>query len=264
MAELAETATEAVAEAAEGVAAEATDFAEAARRIDSARIAFLALGFAAGAAVGSLVGYRVAYKRLETKFEKIAEDEISQMRDHFWAKERAREQKPDLDGLEREARRYAPDDTDADEMVDVPQEARAPVEEESETKNIFEDREPPVDNWDQEHEENSRDPKVPYVIHKDEHGEKEYTETTLTYYVLDDVLADERDTIIEDQDMVVGAANLDKFGHGSQDANIVYVRNDELGVDVEVCRSQQAYAEAVHGFKHSEPEPRRSRPPQDE
>lgn len=268
MAELTENATEAVAEAADEVAEQATEFAEATRELDNARLAFLAGGIVVGGAIGAFIGYRVARKRLETKFEKIAEDEIDQMRDHFRARLVAKEEKPDLEGLKRETRRYAADDAEADEPVGEvsPEELRAPVEDESETSNIFEERKPD-DEWDQEHEENSRQPGVPYVIHKDEVGEKEddgYTEMTLTYYAGDDVLADERDKPIDDQDKVVGVGNMDKFGHGSQDAEIVFIRNEELALDIEVCRSEMAFAEAVHGFKHSEPERRRSRPSQDE
>lgn len=274
MAELSGAATEAVAEAAEAVAEEATEVAEVARAIDPARITYAAVGAAAGLALGLLVGYQFAYRRLETKFEKIAEDEIDQMREHFRARNVARDGevvKPGISELKDriEDAGYVPKgEEEQEEEGSTTDEVVAPAPPGRETENVFEtvDPEAPGEPWDQEHEENSRQEGVPYVIHKDEWGEKDYTETTLTYYAPDDVLADEREKPIEDQDKVVGVGNMDRFGHGSQDANVVLIRNDELGVDLEVCRSQASYSEVVAGFEHAESQrrPRRRPSPDDE
>jgi len=75
---------------------------------------------------------------------------------------------------------------------------------------------------------------------------------TLTYFEGDDVLCKDDDTVIRDQDATVGLGNLSKFGHGSGDPNIVYVRNEELKVDLEIVHSDGKYAVDVAGFKEDE------------
>lgn len=285
MAELAETATEVVAKGAEAVAGEATEIAEVSRALSGRDIRFVLAGVGVGLVGGVVIGGLYMNRRLRLEYEKIAEDEIAEMQAHYRAKETARSannSKPDLDELKDLAKPYAGDDADLDIVIE-PEEPKdlaeevyeneaargtAPVQKESETKNIFEehgDKDAPVDRWDQEHEEDMRQPGVPHVIHMDEHGAKGYTETSLTYYAGDDVLAGERDNVFEDQDELVGVANLDKFGHGSNDANLVYVRNDEMGVDFEIIRTNKSFAEEVHGLSHADFPQRHRRPrPDDE
>lgn len=249
MAELTETATEAVADAAEVVAEEATDFAEAARRMNPMVPAWIALGAAAGATAGAFIGYRWAYRRLEAKFAEIAEAEIDAMRDHFRQRLVARDEKPPVDELKQVVKDAGYDTGDPEQNGAV---AVAPVPE-PETHNVFEDTAvDPQQGWDYEVELARRTPDKPYVIHVDENGEQEgHEEITLTWYA-DDVLADHGDKLVDDPDRVVGMENLDKFGHGSNDVNVVYIRNEKLSVDIEVCRTDQTYAQAVHGFEHSE------------
>jgi hypothetical protein len=54
----------------------------------------------------------------------------------------------------------------------------------------------------------------------------------------------------DNRDNLVGDKNLDRFGHGSNDAFIVYIRNDQLEIVYEVVLSPNSYAEEVHGFSH--------------
>lgn len=102
----------------------------------------------------------------------------------------------------------------------------------------------------------------PYIISQDEfnEGEKDYNQNTLTYFDGDDVLADDRDQPIHHQQQIVGTSNL-KFGHASGDPNIVYIRNDELEVDFEICRSKGTYTSEVLGYAERErkPKPRKFR-----
>src|SRR5690606_9493676 len=91
-------------------------------------------------------------------------------------------------------------------------------------------------NWDEELERRENEPDKPYVITLEEYmaGEKNYTQTALTYFDGDDVLADERDSIIEDIEATVGRENMLRFGHASNDRNLVYIRNDRIELDFEV------------------------------
>jgi hypothetical protein len=104
--------------------------------------------------------------------------------------------------------------------------------------------------------EDEAPPAAPYVISWDEFASAvlEYDQDTLTYFEKDDILVDGRDDAVNDVDGTVGLANLERFGDQSKDNNIVYVRNDKLGLDFEIVRSKGSYAKEVLGFiEHSEP-----------
>lgn len=89
----------------------------------------------------------------------------------------------------------------------------------------------------------------PYILSQEEFMQGDFeqrSQTTLTYYEGDHVLADEREQPIDNINRVVGEENL-KFGHASGDANIVYIRNEYLDVDFEVLRSTGSYSQEVLG-----------------
>lgn len=80
----------------------------------------------------------------------------------------------------------------------------------------------------------------PYVISPDEFGETDYKIISLNYYA-DKVLTDEFDNIIDDVEGTVGEASLDTFGEYEDDT--VFVRNDSLEIDYEICADLRAYSE---------------------
>lgn len=226
----------------------------------------LGLGLAIGAGVGFAVGSLYISKRLRKEYEAIAEEEISQMRDHFHKKAVAMENKPALDGLVRDlgyvpAERQTEEGDQAATVSPDPSTPNSTVNAESETQNVFEQPEPPAEElgeakepnegWDYKKEIAQRTPDVPYVIHEDEQHERGYSEATLTYYEGDDVLADVDDKIIDNKEDLIGDC-AEKFGHGSSDPNVVYLRNERLEVEIELCRSTGTYAEEVHGIRHSD------------
>lgn len=275
--------TEAVAEAAETVGDEAYDVAEAARGIDPRSLRLVLAGLGVGLVAGGLVGYGFANKRLRAKYEQIAEEEIDEMREHYRQRLLVKEDKPDLGKAAREiAERegYSKPSTpvlqeDEDEGVPPEEEelsedpvmaaedeaAGEPSDEETEVENVFDKDEPQEGRgWDYEAEVARRRPEFPYIIHVDERYDKDgYTHTELTYYAGDDVLTDTDDKPVEDIDKVVGIANLEKFGHGSGDKDVIFIRNDTLELEVEVTRDKGSYSEVVHGIKHSADPPRRRR-----
>lgn len=201
--------------------------------------------FTVGVGIGLVGGYFIAQSRLKTKYEKIAEDEIAEMRKHYRAKTESSEEKKPLDEVMAE-RGYKTKLEGPDETVFVKVEPAPPA--------------PPLasagegDVWDYEVEVASRQEGVPYVIHYDEwrENENDHNQVQITYFEGDDVLSDERDGVIDDQDAMVGLGNLSKFGHGSKDALTVYVRNDELGIDFEITHTNGKYATEVQGFSEDE------------
>lgn len=129
-------------------------------------------------------------------------------------------------------------------------------EEEVITMNIFSENEASASSA------GGRDTNRPFILsaREFEEGELDYSQNTLTYYEGDDVLTDERDQPIHHLQKIVGAENL-KFGEMSDDPNIVYIRNNELEVDFEVCRSKGTFTEEVLGFTEpsNKPRPRKFR-----
>jgi hypothetical protein len=211
-----------------------------------------------GLGIGLGTGYFIAQTRLEEKYKKVAEDEIDQMREHFRERTVARERKPDLgdlnkrlDAMSNDLGYSRPTKPPVPVTPLAPPAPGEPNVSADDIKNVFETR----DGWDWEIERAQRQNQDIYIIHRDEYGESDAEQTTLSYYGGDDVLCDENDHIVDNQVRLVGNC-LDRFGHGSGDRNVVYVRNELLDIDLEVVKSDKTYAEEVHGFKHEDP-PRR-------
>ncbi len=279
--EVAEIAADGVADAMHIVGEETLAAEKAVRGLEAVNLGYFALGLAAGGAAGAFVAWRIAYRKAETKYNEIAATEIAEMREHYRQKAVALDSeasKKDLGTLVKE-RGYVPEEeepgmppmavtppasvveaageTKEEDGVETPP---APEEDpEPEVRNVFQDNAPPEDNWDWAKERAQRSPLRPYVIHRDERDENDaYDAVTFTYYEADDVVCNERDEVVdeEDRERIFGEANLEKFGHGSGDASTVYVRNNQLEMDVEIVRSPNSFAEEVHGFepeiKHSD------------
>lgn len=240
---------------------------------------FIGAGFLVGLSgllIGAAGGYFFCQRKMETKYNQIVEDEIAEMREHYQNKMVALENtttKEDFEDLEEIVRDKGysvappmavtppPAVMEAAEEILVTPEipvTEEPPQVEAQTRNIFEEAQV-VDDWDYYKERAKRTPMRPYVIHYDEREEIPYEESTLTYYEADDVLCNELDEVIADPDRerIIGEANLEKFGHGSNDPSVVYIRNDTLEAQYEVVRSPNSYAEEVHGFEHTDTKRRR-------
>jgi len=122
------------------------------------------------------------------------------------------------------------------------------VEEEPEellTVNVFENSN---DDWDWEKEVEGRDITKPYILHRDEfyRDEMDFTQTTLTYYVSDDLMVDEEQQLVPRYQTITGPL---MWGHGSGDPNVLYVRNEERRGEYEILRDTGSYAEDVLGLE---------------
>lgn len=261
---------EMVAGAAEQVASEALGVAAVSRALSPRD---LSIGLVIGLAIGGGVAYLLTRKRMETKYEKIAEEEIDAMREHFRSRLVAREEKPELgSGPEladkAEELGYAsptgpkPTPPEADPTaiepkppVPLPPRASGPnrIHEELEAAQ---DRDPLQEgdgDWNWDEEKSQRQHRIPYVIHFRERGEADFDQISYTYYEADDVLCEEASgQIVQPRDEIVGDHNLGRFGHGSDDPNVVYLRNDHLGLEIELIRNPGSYTEEVRGIQHSD------------
>lgn len=283
------TATEAAVDAAIDVAETVVDHTPV---VSSGRSTAFTIGaFLVGAGIGGGIAYLLTNRRLEAKYSKISETEIAEMREHYVAKVRAAESTAAKRPVEEivKARGYsspdaqttsppmavqppskvmgsedevagepddsamASDDVEGPHGVSSPDIPTASEDAAAQARNVFTDHGPPEDDWDPAEERKKRSPDIPYVIHYDERNDMEgYDDMTLTFYEGDDVVCDDRDTVVDPdrRNMMFGDANLEKFGHGSGAAEIVYVRNDRLEIVFEIIKSPNHYAEEVHGLSH--------------
>lgn len=254
-----------VADEIEEVAFRVEDVAEATRRLTGREVGFFIAGAGIGVAIGFTVGFRIAEKRLQTKYSKLAEDEISEMREHYQKKTVAAQEKPPIEVvIEERHERYTPEEQQAIEEANAEhplEEAAEEVVVEAATKvNVFN-----TEDWDYATEVKSRVPDVPYIIHYDEFSTNESGNEQLSYiyYEQDDALVDTTSqTQIEDMDEVIGLGNLGKWGHGSpHDENVVYIRNEHLSLEFEVSRDPGSYEATIsRNIRHSSSPDRRKRP----
>lgn len=257
---------EKVADELEEVAYRVEDVAEATRRLTGREVGFFIAGAGIGVAIGFAVGFKVAEKRLQTKYSKLAEDEISEMREHYQKKTVAAQEKPPIEVvIEERHERYTPEELKAIAEANVQHPAEEAeeavvVEETVQEVNVFNTGE-----WDYAVEVKQRRPDVPYIIHYDEFTSNESGNEQMAYiyYEQDDALVDTTSqTQIEDMDEVIGLGNLGKWGHGSpHDENVVHIRNEHLSLEFEISRDPGSYEATIsRNIRHSSSPDRRRRP----
>lgn len=289
MSEIADKAVDLAADAVGEIAEQAEGAEQTLRSLKGVKLSYTALGAVIGAAAGALTTYGVVYKRLKSKIQAEADeyvaDQVAEMREHYHNKTVALEnkvEKPKLAELVKERGYVSNDDQKPPLAVSPPaavvqaaEEAREEAEPPpipakvakgevvAEERNVFRDRDPdaPQSGWNYERELRGRSPLAPYIIHVDEQEEMGYETVSLTYYEGDDVLCRADDSVIpeDERDKLLGEKNIVRFGHGSEDPSLVYIRNDQLELQFEVVRSPSSYQEEVAGFRHSDGRRRRDR-----
>ncbi len=108
-----------------------------------------------------------------------------------------------------------------------------------------------------------RDSEKPYIITKEEFltADPEYRQERFTYYEGDDILVmDSEEYHPVDNDVVAGEDNLYRFGYGSGDEWVLYIRNEELEMDLHITKSTGKYAVEVMALDDDEPHLQHSQP----
>lgn len=147
---------------------------------------------------------------------------------------------------------------DRDDAAEHPSVAQRIVE-----RNVFDTMKTDPRDWDFGAEIIAREenPNEPYVISTDEWAKNEpkNEQSQLTYFEGSGELVDNTGVEIRNEEQVVGSDNLTRFGHGSGDSNIVYIRNERLGMDFEIIRTEGSMEAATAGELRHSREPRRRR-----
>lgn len=221
-------------------------------------------------AIGGTAGFFIAKKVYEKYYENLANEEIESVKERFYIMSEGKTgcQEEEACGAEEEAE-FDPNDQDYKDFQSLQAKhsnpvsrtslATNPYEQAKTNYNIFSNR-PPVGKDGEEEEpftdaagmsEEEMNPKVvdrekPYLISDEEFcGECDHHEkVSLYYYQGDDVLCDERDEIENDIEGTVGYDALAQLDMQTS----VWVRNEQLAIDYEICSIKKSYAEAVQGI----------------
>lgn len=105
----------------------------------------------------------------------------------------------------------------------------------------------------------------PYVITEEEFSEEclKHDKLTVRYFIDDDTLCDDQEVIVDD---VVGIIGEDAMAD-ILDENVVYVRNERIGVDYEILRVPDSYSNVILGYNETskkKDKPKKGMKPKDE
>lgn len=200
--------------------------------------------FAVGAALGSFVTWQYVKK----KYEKLAQEEIEEVREYYNDKYVGPEQGENIvaEVEDTVARTTAAVMANKDKPSVAEYAAKIAKEGYTNYSNNAKHADP-------EPKDHLTPPSVPdpidkpYVISPDEFGEfEDYSQISLTYFA-DGVVADDDDEILDNWEEIIGDA-LDHFGEYEDDA--VHVRNDARRCDYEILVNKQKYSEFLDENPH--------------
>lgn len=189
--------------------------------------------------VGGALGAIVTNKLVKTKYNQIAQEEIDSVKEVFAAKQKILENNVNniVDAKQQVAR--AKEKPPLDECVKI-------INKEKYTDYSRTSIKPKLDDRD-----NRDDPDtviLPYVISPNEFAEQAGYDTTSLNLFADGVVADDDDRVVEDYKTMIGSDALDHFGEYEDDT--VFVRNDMLKMDFEVCKDQRNYSDVANKRPH--------------
>lgn len=201
--------------------------------------------FAAGAVVGGIVTWRIAKKTYEKIIadeteaaKKSAQDEIDIYKTQLEDK---------IDNYVKETSNSASEESENDD--DEYEEVEEPEEDEDEDEEYYAEPRYRYNSYlneleyfkGKERTDEIGQINVPYIINETDVGDKmDYDLIHLTFYA-DHILTDDANLPIKDIDEIVGPEALKCFLN--EFVNIVYVRNERLGCDFEICRDLRRYAD---------------------
>lgn len=248
--------------------------------------AIIILGVTAGvsAVVASTITYQVVKNRLKLRYELLAEEEIAEAREYYasTAKPEATVGATESEDDSEPSRPATAEPASIDEVINklayrsydeterpLRRSAEEVIAEEAEVSgarleqiegrvvesvtDIFNESGNGNFVWNQEQEDSKRraNPGRPYVISSEEWlEEQDFGKESLVYHDGGQtaVLADIQDQMVENGDQLIGESNLMRFGHGSDDKDTVYIRNEVLGTDFDITASGLSYARDVMGM----------------
>lgn len=180
--------------------------------------------FATGVVVGSIMTVRL----IKDKYEKIAEDEIADMRDYYNEK---RKKLSDLtEDTVSEEKTSGITDEEKEEYDRKLTNYNKMFESGEETKSMFDDEE--SDDDDDEDDGIT-------LLHPQEFGTLDDYETAFLEYYTDGYVIDEFGDVVADPEKILGKEALGSIGKYSED--VIHVRNESEMTDFEVLKIAHDY-----------------------
>ena len=226
-------------------------------------------------AIGATVGFFAAKKFFEEKYAQLAQEEIDSVKEIF-----GRHYEPcDADdnradgigpGMESEfdEPRSNPNGVMARSSLNIQSKSEAAKQNYNLSPSKKTEAAPSEDDESEEDDEDGPegypvkddgterdledvDRTEPYLISDREYSEEfpEHDKISLYYYTFDDVLCNENEEPMDDIDSTVGQDTMSELANG---AMTVWVRNEPLSIDYEICAVRNSYAQAVHGIDLNE------------
>ncbi len=181
-------------------------------------------------AIGAVAGAAASWYFAKKKYELIAQEEISSVKEVFAKRVEAISPEPSNDV------------SDAEEKAERAKDKPGIIEYASKLNDSGYTNYSNVEKSSPDAEmKETMGKEIPYIISPDEFGEEdEYETISLTYYA-DGVLADDMDYLVEDVEETVGTDYASHFGEYEDDS--VFVRNDRLRADYEILMDERNYSD---------------------
>lgn len=215
------------------------------------------------ASVGGFIGYKYAVKKLTPVYEQRLAEELEASKRFLKTAEFATPESAVEELLEKAKAdavkigdRLVEDMSEFDEPVEeikrIVRNYNKPVAEETTeavvVQNVFAKNEVKETDPDDEGGDDIREDGPYRVSFNDFHGGDQapgWTQLALTYYALDDTLADEDGQVIESVEATIGVDILDFIRTSKKET--VFVRNPKSQIDFEVAYYMRKYSETVGG-----------------
>lgn len=196
--------------------------------------------FVTGLVIGSVVTYVI----VKDKFEKIAQEEIDSVKEVFGRRVEKETDKKVEKIAKKEVEKIRKEYNEYDNLTkNYTSYSKNKTEESIEDVEYEEVCENDEDGVELDEIERASDYDRPYIIEPQEFGALDGYSLITLYHYSDNVLADDCDELVEDIDDVVGEDYASHFGEYEDDC--VYVRNDRLKADYEICRDLRKYSDVV-------------------
>lgn len=198
---------------------------------------------------GILVGAAATYFAIKTKYEKLAENEIKEMREYYKDKNEKEVEIIERNAVQRHEHEKAVAEAEKQEEFDKEHEKE--LEEYREIVSrynhpeyadaLVRKRELQIKESEKEEENMTEEFAQPYYIIKpDQYGEKDYEPVTLTWYA-DGVLTDEFDNVIDEDEIEERIGMEALVNIGAYEDGLIHVRNDDLEIDYEIQEDPRNY-----------------------
>ena len=177
---------------------------------------------------GVAAGAAISWKYLESKYKKIAQEEIDSVKEVYSNREKKQKEEKKIEHFETIAEKQKAREEDMEEAKSIISESGYAIEH----SDIY-----------QQVKEGKYMADRPYVIPPEEFGENPYYDAISLNYYADGILTDDTDEPIEDIDGLIGEDALTHFGEYEDDS--VFVRDDDAQVDYEILLDQRRYADRM-------------------